>query len=192
MDIKDIGMKIGLGMVGAALVMFGVTFVTEETDAVTAEDVLALIDIEALKGADGKDGARGYTGAKGVAGEAGEDGMTGADGADGADAEVDIDDILDELEDREAERDGEYELSGDAGNYREDIELEEEDYEVDIRHFGAEEFKVSLVDEEGDITVLVDTDGHYSDTIAFSSPDDEEYELRVSADGDWRIEFELD
>ena len=137
------------------------------------------------------DGDQGPRGPRGPAGPS-VVGPQGPAGSDGADAVVDfdelVDSVLDEIADREAPIT--YGFSGDDGDYSYGFVVEnEETYIISARHFGSGDFDLSIEDEDGNVSTLIDSSGHlgYSDTRVLSEG---EYLIRVSASGDWEVDIE--
>ena len=181
------------GGVIALLVLFGVSFMTDDKEFVLPEDfnIADHIDLDSLKGDRGSVGATGATGDIGIDGSDGED---GSDGDDGTSFSFDLDEltnsVLDEIEDRDDA--ATFAFSGQGGNYSFEFEIDDADaYEFDIKHFGSGDIDVSIEDEDGNVSTLIDTEGHvsYNDTRTLN---DEIYTLRVSADGNWSIEVTED
>ena len=147
-----------------------------------------------VDGIDGKDGNRGNRGPAGIAGPMGPQGPQGMSiaGADGADAVIDltslVDTVINEIEDREDRVT--FGFVGEHGDYSYSFVVEDDDmYEFTIRHFGSGDFDVSIEDENGNVSTLVDSNGHlsYNDSRVLSEGD---YIVKVSADGSWEVEIE--
>ena len=170
----------------------GVGALQDDSVALLPEDfnIEDYINVEDLVG---ENGLRGPVGAAGPGGNDGADGMDGEDGADGIDGKsfsFDLgeltDAVVDEIEDREDRVT--FAFSGNSGNYSFEFEADSDNYKFEIKHFGSGDFDVSIEDEDGNVTTLVDIDGHvsYTDTRSLS---DGEYTIRVSADGNWSVEI---
>lgn len=187
MDFKSYIAPVLAGMLGGALIM-GLSFMMTDKTVVLPEDfdIYTYIDIEDLKG---DRGDRGFVGAMGGMGATG---AMGATGTPGVDADIDLDDltddVIDEIEDRE---DADvFTFDGEDGDYTLELDIRHDgDYRFEIRHFGSDDFDVSLEDEDGDVEMLVDGEGHLSH-IMTRDLERGDYILRVSADGDWNIEVE--
>ena len=188
-DIKTSTLGLVGGLVAALGVMGIVSVVTDDPVTTLPDDfdIATYIDIEDLKGEKGDTGSRGTVGPQGKS----ITGTTGADGDDGIDGvSVSIEDILAALDAREAEEDGDFEFSDAAGNFSNTITLETGTYKVRMTHFGPGYFGVSIVNEAGGVKTIADANGHFSQTKTLVISQDEDFDLKVSASGDWTIKFE--
>jgi len=176
-----------IGALATALIVGG-GYALVNDDTATSTDAVAtstpmVIEVE------GTAGPRGYAG---PAGPAGTNGINGTNGTNGTNATVNldvlVDAVIDEMEDREDRVD--YSYSGHSGSFTRTLNINDADnYKFTIKHFGSGDVDVSMEDENGDVVVFVDSDGHinYTDTRSLN---DEEYKLHISADGNWTIEVE--
>lgn len=192
--LKNMMMVAVTAIVTGLLIVGGWALIKDDSAApILLEDfnIEDYITIDDLKG---DTGARGFRGADGNTGPRGDAGKDGADGADGTSFSFDLgeltDAVVDEIEDREDSVT--FAFSGNSGNWSFEFEVDDADsYEFEIKHFGSGDFDVSIEDEDGDVSTLVDVQGHisYHDIRTLS---DGEYTIRVSADGEWSVEITED
>ena len=186
-DIK----KWGITALVSAVVAFGAIGIVKVLE--TPIDIPETTKGEqGVQGDRGDMGERGWTGQKGLAGKDGKDGMDGKDGIDGKSTKVDIvvlaNMVADELEDRDDALF--FTANGIGGDSTLTFTIADGmDYLFTLKHYGADNFIVSLEDKDGFMFSLIDTSGHVNmETIRGLA--EETYKVHISADGDWIINIE--
>ncbi|NHZ84756.1 MAG: hypothetical protein GWP19_02625, partial [Planctomycetia bacterium] len=93
-----------------------------------------------------------------------------------------------EIEDRDNQIT--FAFNGENGNYTFEFEITDEDnYEFTMKHFGSGDFDVSIEDEDGNVTTLIDTSGHIS-SVDTETMNEGTYTIRISADNEWSVGIE--
>lgn len=152
---------------------------------------------QGIQGIQGEQGIRGIQGIQGIQGILGigiqglkgDKGDKGDIGIAGTTPVIDLNSLASKVE-KLLDEDNEtpyWSTSGTNGNYAPEFSIGyARDYTFTFTHFGADEFEVSLVDADGIVTVLLNSDGHLqmTKTIYLSQ---EVYTLRVSATGSWIV-----
>lgn len=137
----------------------------------------------------GDQGIRGYTGAAGVTGP---QGLVGPRGPQGDSTSVDIealaDAVVDELEDREDRINVTF-TGGSGDKTKTLVILEDDSYEFKFRKYTSGDFEVSLEDEDGNVTELLDTTGHVN-TEDVRHLEEGVWTIHISSEGSWKIEVE--
>lgn len=142
--------------------------------------------IAGIAGEKGEQGLRGYQGIPGVKGDKGDKGDAGAN------AVVDYNLLSTKVADILADREDQplFLTDGGVGNFTRSFTVEDAgEYHITLSHWGIGDFKVSLVDEDNNVVVLIDTEGHIK-TVDTRNLDEETYTLRISSTGDWEVEVE--
>lgn len=190
-NFKTLSANLATGFVGAAILFGGAwLFGAFDNDIVVEEGEIAIVE-----GPAGPAGARGPAGVAGPQGPAGPAGLVGPRGLVGPSGTAPTFNlkalataVADELEDREDRFETTY--SGGSGDFTKTFNVSDDGtYEFRFRKYTLGDFEVSLEDEDGDVTELLDTTGHVNTEDA-RALDDGTWKLHVSSEGNWIIEVE--
>lgn len=147
---------------------------------------------QGIQGEQGEQGSRGLQGVQGVQGIIGVQGVKGDKGVKGdvgKDAVVDLNILASKVEAiiNPPVINPIFSTNNGDGNFAPTFAVTTaKDYTFKFTHFGAGEFDVSLVNADGDVDVLVNSNGHLQMTKVVNLSV-QTYTLRVSASGDWTI-----